>query len=171
MTIWYKYNSGQICIVLSLKKKTIFQSIIISDQSSAGSVQDQTGSTEHGACDWWRAWHFTCHCTQTSQRSVLASWPVRVSQGRAPAVLSGGSKRKMSGMCRTIVLAPGTSYPASFQDFGQCRPRGRWKKKREFPRKRIYSMEYTPPHTPLPPQTGLIINETRNYKSFLPPKR
>lgn len=36
----------------------------------------------------------------------------------------------MSGRCRTIVLAPGTSYPASFQGWWQRRPRGKLQKRR-----------------------------------------
>lgn len=65
---------------------------MFNDHSGAGSEQEEkTYSPEHRAPDWWQVQGLTCHCTQTSQRSVPLSWPVRDSQGRAPALLSGGS--------------------------------------------------------------------------------
>lgn len=92
--------------------------------------------TPLGGYLWLAVLGLTCHCTQTSQRLARTSLPVGVSLGGPPAALSDGSKRRASGMCRTIALALGTSFVAGFQGLWKCCPRGECRRE-EFPRRCI----------------------------------
>lgn len=67
-------------------------------------------------------------------------------------------------MCRTIVLAPGTSCLASFQDVWKCYPMGEYRR-REFCRRCIIS-QYTPPAAV--PQKSSMLNVKNNHSYFLP---
>jgi len=109
-------------------------------------------------------WCLTCHCTQISQRPSQTCLPAGVSLGWAPTALSAGSWRRGSEMCRTIVLAPGTSCLASFQDVWKCYPMGEYRR-REFCRRCIIS-QYTPPAAV--PQKSSMLNVKNNHSYFLP---
>lgn len=122
--------------------------------------------TPLGGYLWLAVLGLTCHCTQTSQRLARTSLPVGVSLGGPPAALSDGSKRRVSGMWRTIVLALGTSFLASFQGLWKCCPRGECRRG-EFPRRCIILQDTS---HPLPFLKNIQYLMSKITRCFLPLK-